>query len=62
MNSTWTLPEGYGQKFLIDLKDNKKQFWIVNGLSMGIMAAMLAVFAWLMWLGVMELRFEGLPL
>ena len=62
MNSTWTLPEGYGQKFLIDLKDDKKQFWIVNGLSMGIMAAMLAVFAWLMWLGVMELRFEGLPL
>ena len=33
MKSTWTLPEGYGQKFLIDLKDNKKLFWIVNGMA-----------------------------
>ena len=45
MKSTWTLPEGYGQKYLIDLKDNKKQFWIVNGLSILIMLALLAVFS-----------------
>ena len=49
MKSTWTLPEGYGQKYLIDLKDNKKQFWIVNGLSILIMLLFLAVFFQLMW-------------
>ena len=61
MKSTWTLPEGYGQKYLIDLKDNKKQFWIVNGLSILIMLLLLAVFFQLMWHGVLELHFEGLP-
>ena len=62
MKTTWTLPEGYGQKFLIDLKDNKKQFWIVNGLSLGITVLLLAVFAALMWFGFLELSGEGLPL
>ncbi len=61
MKSTWTLPEGYGQKYLIDLKDNKKQFWIVNGLSILIMLLLLAVFFQLMWHGFLELHFEGLP-
>ena len=61
MRSTWTLPEGYSQKFLIDLKDNKKQFWIVNGLSILIMLLLLAAFFQLMWYGFMELHFEGLP-
>ena len=60
MKSTWTLPEGYGQKYLIDLKDNKKQFWIVNGLSILIMLALLAVFFQLLWYGFLELHFEGL--
>ena len=62
MRSTWTLPEGYAQKYLIDLKDNKKQFWIVNGLSILIMLLLLAAFFQLMWYGLMELHFEGLPL
>ena len=62
MKSTWTLPEGYVQKYLIDLKDNKKQFWIVNGLSILIMLALMAVFAQLMWLEFLELRFEGMLL
>ena len=62
MRSTWTLPEGYSQKFVIDLKDNKKQFWIVNGLSILIMLLLLALFFQLMWLGFMELRFEGMLL
>ena len=61
MKSTWTLPEGYGQKFIIDLKDNKKQFWIVNGLSMGIMAAMLALFFLLLWGEALELDAKALP-
>ena len=61
MKSTWTLPEGYAQKFLIDLKDNKKQFWIVNGLSIAIMLLLLAIFWQLMWHGFIELHFEGLP-
>ena len=62
MKTTWELPEGYAQKFLIDLKDNKKQFWIVNGLSIGIMLMLLALFFQLMWYGLLELHFEGLPL
>ncbi len=62
MQSTWTLPEGYGQKYLIDLKDNKKQFWIVNGLSIGIMLVLLGLFFWLMWLGVMDLQAKRLPI
>lgn len=61
MRSTWTLPEGYAQKYLIDLKDNKKQFWIVNGLCIAIMLLLLAVFFQLMWFGVFELHIEGLP-
>ena len=61
MKSTWTLPEGYGQKYLIDLKDNKKQFWIVNGLSILIMLALAALFFQLLWYGFLELHFEGLP-
>lgn len=61
MRSTWTLPEGYEQKYLIDLKDNKKQFWIVNGLSIVIMLLLLAAFCQLMWHGFLELHFEGLP-
>ena len=61
MKSTWTLPESYGQKYLIDLKDNKKQFWIVNGLSILIMLALAALFFQLMWYGFLELHFEGLP-
>ena len=61
MKTTWELPEGYGQKYLIDLKDNKKQFWIVNGLSLGIVAVLLAVFALLLWKGFLALHFEGLP-
>ena len=60
MRSTWTLPEGYEQKYLIDLKDNKKQFWIVNGLSIVIMLLLLAAFCQLMWHGFLELHFEGL--
>ena len=60
MKATWTLPEGYGQKYLIDLKDNKKQFWIVNGLSIAIMLLLLAVFFQLLWYGFLELHFEGL--
>lgn len=62
MKSTWTLPEGYGQKYLIDLKDNKKQFWIVNGLSIAIMLALVALFFQLLWYGFLELHFEGLPI
>ena len=62
MKSTWTLPEGYGQKYLIDLKDNKKQFWLVNGLSIAIMLALMALFFQLMWYGFLELHFEGLLL
>ena len=62
MKSTWTLPEGYGQKYLIDLKDNKRQFWIVNGLSIGIMLLLLAVFFQLLWFSFLELHFDGLPL
>ena len=61
MRSTWTLPEGYTQKYLIDLKDNKKQFWIVNGLSMAILLALAAVFFQLMWAGFLELKGESLP-
>ncbi|MBQ3652104.1 MAG: hypothetical protein II959_06680, partial [Clostridia bacterium] len=60
MKSTWTLPEGYGQKYLIDLKDNKKQFWIVNGLSIGIMVLLLVLFFLLMWFGVLEVNHVGL--
>lgn len=60
MKSTWTLPEGYAQKYLIDLKDNKKQFWIVNGLSILIMLLLLGLFFQLMWHGFLELHFEGL--
>ena len=62
MKSTWTLPAGYGQKVLIDLKDNRKQFWIVNGLSVLIMLLLLAIFFLLMWYGFLELHFEGLLL
>ncbi len=62
MKSTWTLPEGYGQKYLIDLKDNKKQFWIVNGLSIGIMVAMLGLFFLLQWYDVLTLSAKALPL
>ena len=61
MKSTWTLPEGYGQKYLIDLKDNKRQFWIVNGLSIAIMLVLAALFFQLLWYGFLELHFEGLP-
>lgn len=60
MKSTWELPEGYAQKYLIDLKDNRKQFWIVNGLSILIMMALLALFFQLLWYGFLELHFEGL--
>ena len=60
MKSTWTLPEGYAQKYLIDLKDNKKQFWIVNGLSILIMLLLLALFFQLMWYDFLALHFEGL--
>ena len=62
MQSTWTLPEGYGQKYLIDLKDNKRQFWIVNGLSVFIMLALMAVFFQLMWFSFLELRADGILL
>ena len=62
MRSTWTLPAGYGQKYLIDLKDNKRQFWIVNGLCIGIMALLLGLFFLLMRQGFLNLSFEGLPL
>lgn len=62
MKSTWELPEGYKQKYLIDLKDNKKQFWIVNGLAIGIMALLAGLFFLLQWYGFVELHFEGLPL
>lgn len=61
MQSTWTLPEGYGQKYLIDLKDNKKQFWIVNGLSILIMLALLGLFFLLQWHGILELNAKALP-
>ena len=61
MQSTWTLPEGYGQKFIIDLKDNKKQFWIVNGLSIGIMLALLGLFFLLQRHGILELNAKALP-
>ena len=61
MKSTWTLPEGYGQKYLIDLKDNKKQFWIVNGLSILIMLALLGLFFLLQWHGILELNAKALP-
>lgn len=62
MRSTWELPAGYGQKYVIDLKDDKRQFWIVNGLSLAIMVLLLALFALLMWHGFLELSAQGLPL
>ena len=61
MKSIWTLPEGYGQKYLIDLKDNRRQFWIVNGLSVLITLLLAAVFFQLMWYGTMEFQPERLP-
>ncbi len=36
-----TLPDGYVLHETIDLKNNKKQFWIVNGLSFAICAVMI---------------------
>ena len=60
--TTWTLPEGYGQKYLIDLKDNRRQFWIVNGLSVLITLFLAAVFFQLMWYGVLDLQSRHLPL
>ena len=60
MKSTWELPEGYSQKFIIDLKDNKRHFWIVNGLSIGIMVLLLVLFFLLMWFGVLEVNHVGL--
>lgn len=62
MKSTWELPEGYSQKFIIDLKDNKRHFWIVNGLSMGLMVLLLALLALLLWEGALELSSQQLPL
>ena len=62
MRSTWELPEGYAQKFVIDLKDNKRHFWIVNGLSMGLMVLLLGLFFLLQWYGILELHAQGLPL
>lgn len=60
MKTTWTLPEDYGQKYLIDLKDNKKQFWIVNGLSILIMVLLLGLFFLLVWEEFLVLGLEGL--
>ncbi|MBR3136234.1 MAG: DUF3267 domain-containing protein [Clostridia bacterium] len=62
MKSTWELPEGYGQKFVIDLKDNKKHFRIVNGLALGLMILLLALLALLLWEGALELSSPQLPL
>ncbi len=62
MKPTWTLPNGYGQKFVIDLKDNKRQFWIVNGLAIGIMVLLTGLFGLLMWEGFLTLEGDGLPL
>ena len=62
MKSTWELPEGYSQKFIIDLKDNKRHFWIVNGLSMGLMVLLLGLFFLLQWQGFLELGGKNWPL
>ena len=55
MRHTWQLPEDYTLHSEIDLQNNKKQFWIVNGISLVILVLVSA-------LGVMicpRLHFEG---
>ena len=47
MKSYPTLPQGYVPFATIDLVHNKKQFWIVNGLSVALCVIMLILpFLW----------------
>ncbi len=39
--TTATLPEGYAPLVRIDLKENKRQFWLVNGLSLMVTLVLL---------------------